>query len=74
MPLRKRRRVVFVGFVVFNGRDLVFPVEPAAEVDHLAAVAAEGEVRRARAGPWLFDRRLADGAAHHVILELKSEI
>src|SRR5437763_224415 len=57
------------------GRDLVLAIEPAAQVDQLAALAAEwiGAIRLRRGG--VFDRGFADRAAHSGLFrvnELKS--
>src|SRR5688572_10112436 len=65
-----RRRVFVFALVRFDRRDLVLAVEPPAEVDQLAALAAKRERRRTGAGPRLFNGGFADGAAHHAILDL----
>ena len=55
------RRACGILFVV-GDRDLVFPIEPAAEIDQLAAVAAEGEVGTGVAARVGVDWFFANGA------------
>src|SRR4051794_33226275 len=53
-----------VGFVLLNDGNLVLASEPAAQVDQLAALGAEGEGAAGLAGLRLVDGGFADRAAH----------
>jgi len=58
-------RSIFVG--VFFNWDLIFSVEPAAQIDQLAPLAAEGEGFAAGRGAIIRNRLLADRAFHSIL-------